>query len=246
MNAGLQCRIRHRYPIGLIEVHGTLSLRTVPELRACVLKVLPDESVAIVLDLSSLTVVEDLALTIFPVLSRQAPKWRQVPVLLAAACPKIIDGLRRLGLQRAVSYHESVADALSYGARCPTPSRMSRRLRPNVMAPSAARRLASWACRSWQLRTLSERAVQVADELVSNVVKHAETDCTIVITRRECYLHIAVRDGSRQLPRPTGKGHDPNPSLGHGLRLVDGLSTAWGTRETPDGKVVWATLRIWR
>jgi anti-anti-sigma regulatory factor len=246
VSTGLRCDIKLRYPIGLIEAHGTLSIYSARELRACVLKVLPDEPVAIVLDLTNLTAVEDLALTIFPVLGRQAAQWPAVPVLLGAADQKIVDGLQRLGLERSVSLHDTVADALSFGARRPAPSRMSRRLSSTVTAPQSARALAREACAAWRLDALTERAVQVASALASNVVRHAGTDFTIVITRRERYLHIAVRDGSRELPRPVGKGQQTNPPAGHGLRLVDGLSTAWGTRETPDGKVVWSTLRIWQ
>jgi hypothetical protein len=39
------------------------------------------------------------------------------------------------------------------------------------------------------------------------------------------HLHLTVRDDSRA--------------------LVDALCAGWGVRTVPDGKAVWATLRVW-
>ena len=53
-------------------------------------------------------------------------------------------------------------------------------------------------------------------------------------------MHVAVRDGSAEVPRIREPGDDEH---GRGLRIVEALSTAWGSTPTRDGKVVWATLR---
>jgi hypothetical protein len=55
------------------------------------------------------------------------------------------------------------------------------------------------------------------------------------------HLHLTVRDDSRAPPIP----RPPSEDRGYGLALVDALCAGWGVRTVPDGKAVWATLRVW-
>jgi anti-sigma regulatory factor (Ser/Thr protein kinase) len=74
-------------------------------------------------------------------------------------------------------------------------------------------------------------------EVVTNAVRHARTVARMTVSRQDDILTIEVADGSLEMPvkRP--------PSFvaatGRGLRILDQLATRWGTRRTPDGKVVW-------
>jgi anti-sigma regulatory factor (Ser/Thr protein kinase) len=85
----------------------------------------------------------------------------------------------------------------------------------------------------------------VVTELVSNAVRHAGGDLELMIALREHFLHVSVRDDSPDQPRRiladpgTGEG-------GRGLILLDAVATNWGSMPVPQGKVVWATLRIRR
>jgi two-component sensor histidine kinase len=89
-----------------------------------------------------------------------------------------------------------------------------------------------------------ERAVLVANELVTNAVVHARTDLRLGVELRGDWLHIAVRDGSPRLLRTVS--FDPEAEDGRGLRLVELLARAWGVHPHPDGgKVVWCTLKLY-
>ena len=77
----------------------------------------------------------------------------------------------------------------------------------------------------------------VATELVSNVVRHTDDG-----GRMEAWdgdpFRVEMHDSSPVLPQTapaTTKG-------GRGLRIVDALSSNWGSEPLPDGKVVWAEL----
>jgi anti-sigma regulatory factor (Ser/Thr protein kinase) len=71
------------------------------------------------------------------------------------------------------------------------------------------------------------------------------------VARDRRLLHVSVRDHGTGLPRlGGGPGADDKPAGdelredGRGLLVVSALTHAWGCNPLPDGKVVWATLRI--
>ncbi|WP_195098971.1 ATP-binding protein [Nocardia blacklockiae] len=82
-------------------------------------------------------------------------------------------------------------------------------------------------------------AIQVADELVSNALRHGlpPRTCTVTLSP-EPRLLIEVTDSSPDLPhiRPA------DDSGGLGLLLIDQMSAAWGCLRDDDGKTVWAEL----
>lgn len=88
---------------------------------------------------------------------------------------------------------------------------------------------------------MCEDAALVATELVANVVDHARTACVVAVGRDDNGLRIEVEDFypcSLPGPRPV----DLTALRGRGLHVVAGLSAAWGMRELPRGKSVWAVL----
>jgi hypothetical protein len=74
-----------------------------------------------------------------------------------------------------------------------------------------------------------------ASELVTNVVRHTD-DGGCIHAWGGNPLRLEVHDTSPVLParvsRPTNSGR--------GLRIVNAVSSDWGTRATPNGKMVWA------
>jgi serine/threonine-protein kinase RsbW len=77
-------------------------------------------------------------------------------------------------------------------------------------------------------------------ELATNSVKHAHSDFEVTIDVSRSEIRVEVRDTGRgkpvlQFPAPT------EPS-GRGLRIVEALSLAWGTKDSRHGKTVWFTL----
>jgi anti-anti-sigma regulatory factor len=231
----LRCEVPLRHPVAVLVAAGMLRLDSAAVLRTAALKVLADRPTALVLDLAGVDVVEPAAATVLPLIDQYAAVRAEVPLLIAAPPPPVRTALRRLGV--TVPVYDTRAAALTAAATRPVPSRVRLAFDVDLGAPAAARRTVRLACERWDLGpALAERAAQVANELVSNVVQHAGTGGTVLLTRRPAHLHLAVRDGSRA---------PPVAGAGYGLALVAGLTSTWGVRDAPDGKVVWATLRIW-
>jgi hypothetical protein len=83
-------------------------------------------------------------------------------------------------------------------------------------------------------------AVLVADELVSNALRHGQAprSCRLTMLHRGRRLRIEVEDASPQMP----KIRTPDHTGGRGLILVDRLATSWGFDPHGDSKTVWAEL----
>ena len=121
------------------------------------------------------------------------------------------------------------------------------RLAPTPTAAAAARAFVREVCRYWQIAlpdaTVTDRAVLLANELVTNAVVHARTDVRLRLELRGDRLHIAVRDGSPRLLRLVAP--DGQAEGGRGLWLVEQLARAWASTPHPDGgKVVWCVIDL--
>jgi anti-sigma regulatory factor (Ser/Thr protein kinase) len=110
-------------------------------------------------------------------------------------------------------------------------------------SPGVARRVARDALTSWQLTHLTDTAVLLISELVTNAVLHARADgsgLALSLEFRGRMLRIEVHDGDLRGPQPR------TPSVldesGFGFVLVNALADDWGVRQTVAGKAVWAEL----
>lgn len=81
----------------------------------------------------------------------------------------------------------------------------------------------------------------MVSELATNSVKHAHSDFKISIDDSAGEIRVEVRDTGRG--QPVLRFPAPTEPSGRGLRIVQALSRAWGTVDSPDGKTVWFTLR---
>jgi anti-anti-sigma regulatory factor/anti-sigma regulatory factor (Ser/Thr protein kinase) len=241
--AVLTCPVDATGPFPVMRVAGTLDLAGAAQVRAALHKTLTDQPPVIVVDLAGLVVLDDVTLTVFSAFARLASAWPGCVVLLCAPGAAVYGGLDRIGITRTVEVYPDRTAALVAAAKVPAPRRYRRSLPAILSAARPARELVHEACEAWHLPHLISDAELVVTELVANVVRHVGGDMAILLTLRERYLHIAVRDGSttrpeRILPDPdTGEG-------GRGLLLLDAVATGWGSTEVPDGKIVWATLRL--
>lgn len=115
------------------------------------------------------------------------------------------------------------------------------------MRCAAARAFVQEVCNYWEPAlldtTVVDRAILLANELVTNAVVHARTDLRLRLELRGDWLHIAVRDGGPRLLRVLEA--DPDAPGGRGLWLVERLARAWGVRPHPGGGVVWCTLKLY-
>ena len=91
---------------------------------------------------------------------------------------------------------------------------------------------------------LAETMALLVSELVSNVVLHARTPCSLTIDGDDGRIRVEVQDGSDRLPGVNGRT-DPLAQSGRGMQLVDGLSSAHGVEPDPlGGKRVWFELEV--
>jgi anti-sigma regulatory factor (Ser/Thr protein kinase) len=80
----------------------------------------------------------------------------------------------------------------------------------------------------------------MVSELATNSVKHAHSDFKVSINDSGGEIRVEVRDTGRG--RPVLRFPAPTEPSGRGLRIVEALSRAWGTVDSPRGKSVWFTL----
>ncbi|GAA0742866.1 ATP-binding protein [Dactylosporangium roseum] len=244
MRAGdLRASVERRGDATVVRLGGVLDVDTCPSLRSAVIACLAAEPSVIVLDVADLRHRDDVALTVLPALAQHAAAWPGSAVTLAAAPPSLASALDRMAVARLVPLFPTTDAALAHRPDSSAPHRLRATLQPMVDATAAARHLVGRACRLWGVSRIGDLAELVVTELVSNVVRHARTEMEVCVGLRRRLLHISVRDHSSALPRP-GATNDSLREDGRGLLVISALTAAWGYTPVPDGKVVWATLRI--
>jgi anti-sigma regulatory factor (Ser/Thr protein kinase) len=92
-----------------------------------------------------------------------------------------------------------------------------------------------------QPREIVEAAELMTSELATNSVRHARSDFELAVhlSREEIRVEVSDRGQGQPIPRtPT-----PRDQSGRGLQIVKELAEAWGITPSPNGKLVWFTLR---
>ncbi|HET9672198.1 MAG TPA: ATP-binding protein [Actinomycetota bacterium] len=122
----------------------------------------------------------------------------------------------------------------------PPPRTRTTRLEASPDAPAEARWFLWSNAADPTLPPEMETAALLVSELVSNAVRHADSDQPIDLSFRVDgeSMRVSVRD--------TGPTFNPETALvaddRYGLRLVDALADRWGGRPVPDGMEVWFEL----
>ncbi|MEJ8655157.1 SpoIIE family protein phosphatase [Streptomyces sp. MS1.AVA.4] len=106
---------------------------------------------------------------------------------------------------------------------------------------SQARALTTRQLRRWGLDHLADSTELIVSELVTNAFRHSSGTIGLRIIRHEA-LTCEVTDTSNSHPR-LRHPHTTDEN-GRGLLLVSQLTRRWGTRHTPDGKLVWAEQHL--
>ena len=126
-----------------------------------------------------------------------------------------------------------------------TDRRVERLIEGSAEAPAEARSAVSEMDASLGWRSADARLV--VSELTTNAWKHGHDrdsrPIRLTVEHRDGGLRMEVEDqgpGFYALDRPDGGGPD---QAGWGLRIVRGLSDAWGVRRSPGGTCVWALIR---
>ena len=181
------------------------------------------------------------------VANHPASRWPTTNLLLCGAQPQVAQALRRVEGSHLVPLYGSVEAAVDAARARPAHLREELRLAPIPTSAAVARVLVRELCQRWQLAapdaTVVDRAVLVANELVTNAVVHARTDMWLQLELRAGRLFISVRDRGPRLLRPVTPNLEAEGA--RGLWLVEQLTRAWGVRPHPDGrKIVWCALEL--
>jgi anti-sigma regulatory factor (Ser/Thr protein kinase) len=236
----IACRTTIRPEAAVLAVTGLLDAVGALKVRRSLLKVEAQSPPAVVVDVRGMHGASDRTLLVFAVAAAR------VPLVLSGADEDLTRRLRHHPvLWRVPMYPDRSAALRAVSGGEVTGQRWSIDLAPTPQAPAAGRDLVDRALSAWRLSALRSEAELVVSELCGNVVRHAGTAMSVSLWRGHRYLHIEVRDFSRDLPE-TGRLPLEVSSLDHGrgLGLVAAYSLAWGVRPAPDGKIVWATLRL--
>jgi anti-anti-sigma regulatory factor len=223
---------------------GPLSLAEVVDVRISLLKCLAEQPKALLVDLSDLTVLDPLALSVFTAVVRQAARWPGTPVLFCAPGPGAARLLASPAYRRLV-----VLDSLDSGrghvaAGTYRPRVVSEEMLPVGGSSRRGRDVVTDACLRWDLPHLVAPASLVVSELIGNAVDHAGTMMTLRVSQWQRYFFVAVRDGSTAEPPAAVRLPAPYTVGGRGLFLVDATAHSWGCLPARDGKVVWASMLV--
>jgi hypothetical protein len=221
------------YPV--VRLTGVLDALSAPAVRSAVLDALAGQPEALVVDVADLSVQEPAAVGVLRDVARDTADWPGAHIVVAGA-----DSADLWGGTGLPVWPDRAAASAALGS--PDGSqRVSAELEPVIGAARRSRELVTEACVRWDCPQLAGPACIVLTEMVNNVVAHAHTAMSVLLARHGDTMSVAVRDGSRTVPRFGGL---PAPTAygGRGLVLIDSVSSRWGTLELSNGKVVWAVL----
>jgi anti-anti-sigma regulatory factor len=240
---GFTCASDDGYPVTVLRPRGLLSFATVATVRSATLTVLANRPDLLMFDLSELAVGDDITLTAFSALHRQAAEV-DVALMLAGPTSTLLSALGSMAVVSSVPVYRSLCEALEAFDRLSLPDRSSRLVLPGPAAGVEVRELVDCCCERWGLGYLADTAALIATELAANAVRHARTAFRFTVSRRRHHLHLTALDHSPDLPRRGAEVDADGP--GRGLLIIEAVSHAWGFVSTAEGKVVWATLRLRR
>jgi anti-sigma regulatory factor (Ser/Thr protein kinase) len=85
-----------------------------------------------------------------------------------------------------------------------------------------------------------DEALLITNELVSNAIHHARTQCRVTLRLTASTVRIFVSDHSTAVP--VLRAQVRHARRGRGIRIVAGLARRWGWTGHRAGKTVWASL----
>jgi len=85
-------------------------------------------------------------------------------------------------------------------------------------------------------------AAQIVSELATNVMLHARTDFTVVLSVDERCVRLEVDDASPAALQ--ARQYGATATTGRGLSIVESLSQSWGVTPRSGGKTVWALVPL--
>lgn len=104
-----------------------------------------------------------------------------------------------------------------------------------------ARRFTSERLTAWGQDGLTDVAVLMISELVTNAILHGGEGAVLTLRLDPSKLRAEVRDSNPA--SPVVRGYSETATTGRGMVIVDALAAAWGTFPVEGGKIVWFELK---
>jgi anti-sigma regulatory factor (Ser/Thr protein kinase)/anti-anti-sigma regulatory factor len=243
VNGGLTIEVARTHAVVTLRPHGVLDAYTAPDLRAAIADAVADQGDGVIVDVSDLTVGDDIGLAVLSSIGQENRRWPGVGLTLAGASSEFTEAGERIGIFSAISSCPDVETAVRELTGVPVPPRQRVSIPADRNAPSVARAAVYDFCQAQGVLGSTEAAQLVASELVTNAVVHAGTPIELTLRLVSSVMHVAVRDTGQGQARISGTV-DESAESGRGLLLVDALAASWGTFVPPLGKIVWATLKV--
>jgi PAS domain S-box-containing protein len=114
------------------------------------------------------------------------------------------------------------------------------RLPPQPASVAEARRLVRRLLERCEREDLTEPAVLLVSEIVTNALLHAGTDIELRARVDDRGVRIEVGDGSSHLP--SRRSYAPTSGTGRGLLMIESMVDDWGVTRHAHGKTVWFEL----
>ncbi len=237
--------IQHATRAGCLVVAftGRIDLASVAQVQRTLLKHISKQPTALICDLAGVSYLDPVFATVFStVANHPASRWPTTNLLLCNARPQVATVLARVQPSHLLALYDTLQEALAAARARPAHLREELRLTPIPTAAGVAWAFVREVCQAWQLarpdETLLDRAVLVANELVTNAVVHAESAPRVLVHVRPTVIHVEISDDSDAIP--VVKHADPHDTSGRGMAILGGLSDRWGSRRrSGGGKTVW-------
>lgn len=226
----------------VLTVDGVLDSNNSASLRDSIIRATLDESSAIIVDVSTLQVPEELTWSVFISAHWQTDTRTDVAIVLVCADRAGREAITRTGVAHFMPVFPSEKGAVkALGRFTHRKVQLAQaQLPPNLTSLRESRRLVREWLTEWSKTRLIPVALVVVNVFVENVLEHTGSEPVMRIESEGATAIIAVSDGSgtpaMRLPSPP-KGIDVS-----GLAIVSALSRTWGSTPTSSGKTVWAVI----
>lgn len=228
--------------VAILTVDGVLDTSNSAALRDHMLQATLDEPAAVIVNISALKVLAELAWSTFIGAHWQVRSKPNVPIVLVCAHRATREAITRSGVayfMPVYSTEKAAMKALSQQSRRAV-RRADAPLPADLTSLRESRRLVREWLTAWSQSALIPVALVVVNVFVENVLEHTASVPVMRIESHGATATIAVSDSSHapalRLPSPAN-GIDVS-----GLAIVEALSRAWGSTPTSDGKTVWAVI----
>ncbi|EFG75390.1 STAS domain protein [Mycobacterium parascrofulaceum ATCC BAA-614] len=228
--------------VAILTVDGVLDSSNSAALRDHMLQATLDEPAAVIVNISALKVLAELAWSTFIGAHWQVRSKPNVPIVLVCAHRATREAITRSGVayfMPVYSTEKAAMKALSQQSRRAV-RRADAPLPADLTSLRESRRLVREWLTAWSQSALIPVALVVVNVFVENVLEHTASVPVMRIESHGATATIAVSDSSHapalRLPSPAN-GIDVS-----GLAIVEALSRAWGSTPTSDGKTVWAVI----